>query len=106
MCQLILGTVYRNSKVGRVIMSNFIALPDYDGTTAYKGALRFYNHSDKTWETQWGSFYGDMKPSFQLFASDAFGTAYGYLESKEVAIFWPETAELESIGTGARASMK
>ena len=87
-------------------MSNFIALPDYDGTTAYKGALRFYNHSDKTWETQWGSFYGDIKPSFQLFASDAYGTAYGYLESKEVAIFWPETAELESIGTGARASMK
>lgn len=70
--------------------------PGYDGQTAYAGLLRFHNKNEK-WRQKWGHFYNDLVPSFQLIATTAFGTAFGLQESGLVAIFWPETGELEPI---------
>ncbi|SQD76790.1 T6SS immunity protein Tdi1 domain-containing protein [Moritella yayanosii] len=72
-------------------------LPEFDGESAYSGALRFYDDSCSDWEYEWGKLYGSMKPTFKLFAIDAFGTAYGLLSDENVAIFWSETGELEPI---------
>ncbi|EKO3419390.1 T6SS immunity protein Tdi1 domain-containing protein [Vibrio fluvialis] len=72
-------------------------LPDFDGKSAYKGALRFHEQSLSNWEVEWGNMYGSLKPEFTLFATDVFGTAYGLLPDETVAIFWTETGELEPL---------
>ena len=81
-------------------MTDKFSLPGFDGESAFSGAIRFCDNGKKDWEQEWGDFYGSLKPSFRLFATDVFGTAYGLLSNNEVAIFWPETAELESLGIG------
>lgn len=75
-------------------------LPDYDGTSAYGGALRFHDPADKSWVLRWGHSYCQLMPAIDVFASDAFGTVFGLTEEKEVAVFWPETGELERLGIG------
>lgn len=79
------------------IMVDKFKLPEFDGKSAYSGAIRFYDHSSYNWEQEWGYLYGSLKPNFNLFAIDVFGTAYGTLLDGNVAIFWSETGELESI---------
>lgn len=78
-------------------MANRNNLPGYDGKVAFEGALRFIDINDD-WMERWGVSYGVLAPRIHIFASDAFGTMYGLDNSKNVAIFWAETGEIESLG--------
>jgi hypothetical protein len=73
---------------------------DFDGNTAFGGALRFYDPADESWRTTWGVYYGMLIPNIRIFASDSFGVYYGLDERNKVAIFWSETGELETLGVG------
>ena len=75
-------------------------LPDFDGTTAFNGGLRFFDSSNDEWKQIWGKDFGSLMPEIKIFAADAFGTIYGLDSNNEVVIFWPETAELESLEVG------
>lgn len=81
-------------------MSDKESLPDFDGRTAFGGALRFYDPDDDSWEQQWGRFYGNLMPNIKVFAIDAFGTVYGISSNDMVTIFWSETGEVEDLGVG------
>jgi len=74
------------------------SLPDFDGNTAFGGALRFYDCEDDAWKSEWGKYYGSLIPDIKVFAIDAFGAVYGLSEKYEVVIFWSETGELEPLG--------
>ena len=59
------------------------------------GALRFYAQGTRH---DWISFYGNLvKKPLSFFAEDAFGIQFALLNGA-VAVFQPETAELESLG--------
>lgn len=73
-------------------------LPDFDGHTAFGGALRFFDFDYDSWKERWGKSYGLLAPNLRFIASDAFGTMYGLDESGNVSIFWAETGEVESLG--------
>ena len=73
-------------------------LPGYNGSTAFDGALRFFESEDDSWKSIWGHCYGSLMPDIRIFASDAFGTVFGLVEKNKVAIFWCETGELEFLG--------
>lgn len=75
-------------------------LPDFDGRTAFGGALRFYDIDDESWKQQWGKYYDALMPDIRIFAIDAFGTVYGLLPNSTVAIFWSETGEVEQLDVG------
>lgn len=75
-------------------------LPDFDGHTAFGGALRFLDADDGSWMARWGQSYGPIAPDLRFIASDAFGTMYGLDGSGKVAIFWAETGDVELLGVG------
>lgn len=73
-------------------------LPDYDGHSAFGGALRFLDPDDCSWKERWGQSYGYLAPNLRFIAADAFGTMYGLDDAGKVAIFWAETGEVELLG--------
>lgn len=75
-------------------------LPEYNGRSAFDGALRFFEPEDDSWKSTWGHYYGSLMPDIKIFASDAFGTVFGIVNTDRVAIFWSETGELELLGLG------
>jgi hypothetical protein len=77
-------------------------LPQYDGRTAYAGALIFFDPNSPTWTSGWRQSYGDLFPSLRFFAGDAFGLLFGLDSSDKVCIFWGETAEVEPLGIDER----
>jgi hypothetical protein len=77
-------------------------LAQYDGRTAYAGALIFFDPNSPTWTWGWRQSYGDLFPSLRFFAGDAFGLLFGLDSSDKVCIFWGETAEVEPLGIDER----
>lgn len=75
-------------------------LPDFDGKSAFSGALRFFDRENKSWEKEWGGHYESLMPEIDIFAIDAFGTVYGLSNGGEVVIFWSETGDIEPLGVG------
>lgn len=70
-------------------------LPDFQGESAYNGALRFFDLLDTKWVEEWRDSYADLLPNLKFFAADAFGVLYGLNNQNQVCIFWTETGELE-----------
>jgi len=79
-----------------------IFLPQYDGKTAYAGALIFFDPNSPAWTSSWRQSHGDLFPSLRFFAGDAFGLLFGLDSSDKVCIFWGETAEVEPLGIDER----
>ncbi|MCS0585548.1 DUF1851 domain-containing protein [Massilia pinisoli] len=77
-------------------------LPQYDGGTAYSGALVFFDPNTPTWTSGWRQSYGDLFPSLRFFVGDAFGLLFGLDSSDKVCIFCGETAEVEPLGIDER----
>jgi len=73
-------------------------LPEYNGRSAYGGALRFRNPDDLSWQETWGISYGPLLPDIRIFAADAFGVMYGFDRKGQVVIFWSESGEIEELG--------
>jgi hypothetical protein len=73
-------------------------LPEYDGQTAFGGALRFLPADSSDWTQQWFSAFAKLKPPLKFFATDAFSTLFGYDSNGSVVIFLPETAEIDALG--------
>jgi hypothetical protein len=77
-------------------MGTEASLPGFDGKTALSGALRF--GSQDALLKAWATDSGQPAPKMQSFASDSFGVVYGIDSNGKVAIFWPETGEVERLG--------
>ena len=73
-------------------------LPQYDGRTAFGGALRFLPADSSEWAQQWLSAFDELKPQLRFFATDAFSTLFAYDANQNVVFFLPETAEMETLG--------
>jgi hypothetical protein len=73
-------------------------LPGFDFVSAFDGALRFHDEKDFAWVFTWGRAYAELAPTLRMFASDAFGVFFGVHDNDTVAIFWPETGQVESLG--------
>jgi hypothetical protein len=81
-----------------------------NGGCGFSGALRFFPAREHEslpglcdWNrSRWLDAYGSLRPGLFLFAEDAFGLQFGFLEDGNVAIFWGETAEVEPLGTDLR----
>lgn len=73
-------------------------LPEFNGRSAYSGALRFFDPDDLSWQEDWGKSYGPLLPQIRIFASDAFGVMYGFDRTGQVVIFWAENGEIEELG--------
>jgi hypothetical protein len=91
----------RSPEIMSSIDKNF--LPQYDGRTAYAGALIFFDPNGPDWTSGWRQSYGDLFPSLRFFAGDAFGLLFGLDSSDKVCIFWSETAEVEPLGIDERS---
>jgi hypothetical protein len=74
-------------------------LPDFDGVSAFQGALRFLSDGDNALLHEWAIGYQGIAPDIAPFASDSFGVLYGLDSQNQVAIFWPETGEIEQLQT-------
>src|SRR2546423_4147545 len=73
-------------------------LPQYDGRTAFGGALRFLSADSSEWAQQWLSAFAELTPQLKFFATDAFSTLFAYDTNQNVVIFLPEAAEIEALG--------
>jgi hypothetical protein len=72
-------------------------LPQFDGETAFGGALRFLPADASPWAQRWLPAFAELRPRLDFFATDAFCTLFGRNSDENVVIFLPETGELDAL---------
>jgi hypothetical protein len=92
-------------------MKMFIDLPQFDGFSAYNGAIRFFpdthHHTLKNIGIQtidewndlngWRSAFGNTEFNGKSFAEDSFGNQFIKHHDGHISIFWPDTGDIQTI---------